>query len=91
MPSLAGRSWLPLRPDLAPGHVARIKELAREGFHDGVVFHWVISGFTAQGGEPTGAGYHGSSKPNLKAECSSEPHVRGACSMARSKNPDGFS
>jgi peptidylprolyl isomerase len=77
-----------LRPDLAPGHVARIKELAREGFYDGVVFHRVIPGFMAQGGDPTGTGYHGSSKPNLKAEFSSEPHVRGVCSMARSNNPD---
>ncbi|WP_204268434.1 peptidylprolyl isomerase, partial [Escherichia coli] len=59
-----------LRPDLAPGHVARIKELAREGFYDGVVFHRVIPGFMAQGGDPTGTGRSGSSKPNLKAEFS---------------------
>ena len=77
-----------LRPDLAPGHVARIKELVREGFYDGVVFHRVIPGFMAQGGDPTGTGYSGSSKPNLKAEFSSEPHVRGICSMARSGQPD---
>ena len=77
-----------LRPDLAPGHVARIKELAREGFYDGVVFHRVISGFMAQGGDPTGTGMGGSKKPNLKAEFSAEPHVRGVCSMARSNNPD---
>ena len=77
-----------LRPDLAPGHVARIKELAREGFYDGVLFHRVISGFMAQGGDPTGTGYSGSKKPNLKAEFSREPHVRGVCSMARSANPD---
>ena len=77
-----------LRPDLAPGHVARIKELAREGFYDGVVFHRVIPGFMAQGGDPTGTGYSGSSKPNLAAEFSDEPHVRGVCSMARSQNPD---
>ena len=77
-----------LRPDLAPGHVARIKELAREGFYDGVVFHRVIPGFMAQGGDPTGSGMGGSEKPNLKAEFSREPHVRGVCSMARTNNPD---
>jgi peptidylprolyl isomerase len=76
-----------LRPDLAPGHVARIKELAREGFYDGVVFHRVISGFMAQGGDPTGTGYNGSGQ-KLKAEFSKEPHVRGVCSMARSASPD---
>jgi peptidylprolyl isomerase len=77
-----------LRPDLAPGHVARIKELAQEGFYDGVVFHRVIPGFMAQGGDPTGTGTSGSSKPNLKAEFSSEPHVRGVCSMARTNDPN---
>ena len=77
-----------LRPDLAPGHVARIKELAREGFYDGVVFHRVIPGFMAQGGDPTGTGMGGSKKPDLKAEFSKEPHVRGVCSMARSSNPN---
>ena len=77
-----------LRPDLAPGHVARIKELASEGFYDGVVFHRVIDGFMAQGGDPTGSGMGGSDKPNLKAEFSAEPHVRGAASMARSQNPN---
>lgn len=77
-----------LRPDLAPGHVARITELASEGFYDGVVFHRVISGFMAQGGDPTGTGTSGSKKPNLKAEFSSEPHVRGVCSMARTSAPD---
>ncbi|QQQ18416.1 peptidylprolyl isomerase [Brevundimonas vitis] len=77
-----------LRPDLAPGHVARITELASEGFYDGVVFHRVIAGFMAQGGDPTGTGTSGSKKPNLKAEFSREPHVRGVCSMARTSNPD---
>ena len=77
-----------LRPDLAPGHVARITELASEGFYDGVVFHRVIDGFMAQGGDPTGTGTSGSSKPDLKAEFSSEPHVRGVCSMARTNQPN---
>ncbi len=77
-----------LRPDLAPNHVQRIAELANEGFYDGVVFHRVIPGFMAQGGDPTGTGTSGSSKPNLKQEFSKEPHVRGVCSMARTANPD---
>jgi peptidylprolyl isomerase len=77
-----------LRPDLAPGHVERIKELASEGFYDGVVFHRVIPGFMAQGGDPTGSGMGGSKKPDLKAEFNAEPHVRGVCSMARSSNPN---
>ena len=77
-----------LRPDLAPGHVERITELAKEGFYDGVVFHRVIPGFMAQGGDPTGTGMGGSDKPDLKAEFNSEPHVRGTCSMARTQVPD---
>ena len=77
-----------LRPDLAPGHVARITELAGEGFYDGVVFHRVIAGFMAQGGDPTGTGMSGSDKPDLKAEFNAEPHVRGVCSMARTNVPD---
>jgi len=77
-----------LRPDLAPGHVERITELAKEGFYDGVVFHRVIPGFMAQGGDPTGTGTGGSDRPDLKAEFSAEPHVRGVCSMARTPNPD---
>src|SRR3954451_11742902 len=83
-----GPVTIKLRPDLAPGHVERIRELAQEGFYDGVVFHRVIPGFMAQGGDPTGTGMSGSSKPNLKAEFSSAPHVRGVASMARSQNPD---
>ncbi len=76
-----------MRPDLAPNHVARIKELAREGFYDGIVFHRVIPGFMAQGGDPLGQGFGGSGK-KIKAEFNKEPHVRGTCSMARSQNPD---
>ena len=82
-----GPVTIALRPDLAPGHVGRIKELAREGFYDGVVFHRVIAGFMAQG-DPTGTGTSGSKKPDLKAEFSKEPHVRGVCSMARTSNPN---
>ena len=83
-----GRVTIELLPKLAPGHVARIKELAREKFYDGVVFHRVIDGFMAQGGDPTGTGMGGSKKPDLKAEFSKEPHVRGICSMARSSSPN---
>lgn len=83
-----GEVTIKLRPDLAPGHVARIGELANEGFYDGVVFHRVIEGFMAQGGDPTGTGGGGSDRPDLKAEFSKEPHVRGVCSMARSNNPN---
>ncbi len=77
-----------LRPDLAPNHVKQITDLASEGFYDGVVFHRVIAGFMAQGGDPTGTGTSGSKKPNLKQEFNAEPHVRGTCSMARTANPD---
>ena len=86
--STGGDVVIKLRPDLAPGHVERITDLANSGFYDGVVFHRVIPGFMAQGGDPTGTGFHGSDKPDLKAEFSSEPHRRGTASMARSQNPD---
>lgn len=76
-----------LRPDLAPDHVERIKELAGEGFYDGVKFHRVIPGFMAQGGCPNGTGMGGSSKPDLQAEFNDAPHVRGVCSMARTSYP----
>src|SRR3546814_880468 len=77
-----------LRPDLAPQHVERITALATEGFYDDVVFHRVIDGFMAQGGDPTGTGMGGSKLPDLPAEFSAEPHVRGVCSMARAQNPN---
>ncbi|WP_092615229.1 peptidylprolyl isomerase [Roseospirillum parvum] len=83
-----GRVVIRLRPDLAPGHVARIKELTREGFYDGTVFHRVIDGFMAQGGDPTGTGMGGSDKPDLKAEFSDAPHLRGTASMARAQSPN---
>jgi peptidylprolyl isomerase len=82
-----GRVVVETRPDLAPNHVARIKELVGDKFYDGIVFHRVIDGFMAQTGDPTGTGMGGSGK-KLKAEFSREPHVRGTCSMARAQNPD---
>jgi peptidylprolyl isomerase len=86
--SSGGDVVIKLRPDLAPGHVERITTLAREGFYDGVVFHRVIPGFMAQGGDPTGTGMSGSKLPDLKAEFNNERHVRGACSMARAQSPN---
>ena len=83
-----GPVTIALRPDLAPNHVARIKELASRGFYDGVVFHRVIPGFMAQTGDPTGTGTGGSELDDLKAEFSGENHVRGTCSMARSSSPN---
>jgi len=83
----AGRVVISLRPDLAPGHVARIKELARAGFYDGIAFHRVIPGFMAQTGDPRGDGTGGSGR-KLAAEFSDERHIRGTCSMARAADPD---
>ncbi len=88
METSKGSVVIELRPDLAPNHVNRIKELAREGFYDGIVFHRVIDGFMAQAGCPKGNGTGGSDKPDLKAEFNAEPHVRGICSMARTSVPD---
>ncbi len=82
-----GRVVIALRPDLAPKHVERIKTLAREGFYDGLAFHRVIDGFMAQTGCPEGTGTGRSRHPNLRAEFSAEPHVRGVCSMARANDP----
>ena len=100
METTKGRVVIELLPDVAPGHVARIKELSREGAYDGVVFHRVIEDFMAQTGDvhygksgsesfnPARAGMGGSSKPDLKAEFSEAAHVRGTCSMARSQMPN---
>ena len=82
-----GNVTIQMRPDLAPNHVARIKELANGGFYDGVVFHRVIDGFMAQTGDPTGTGMGGSGQ-KLKQEFNDAPHERGTCSMARAQNPD---
>lgn len=88
METTKGKVVIELFPDVAPAHVTRIKELSREGFYDGVVFHRVIDGFMAQTGDPTGTGTGGSQKPDLKAEFSDVSHVRGTCSMARTQNPN---
>jgi peptidylprolyl isomerase len=82
-----GRVTIKLRPDLAPGHVARIKQLARDGFYDGLLFHRVIDGFMAQTGDPQGNGTGGSGQ-KLKAEFSREPFKRGTVGMARANDPN---
>lgn len=86
--STGGRVTIQLYPEVAPGHVDRIKTLARQGFYNGVVFHRVIDGFMAQTGDPTGTGQSGSPLPDLKAEFSKLPHLRGTVSMARTNEPD---
>jgi cyclophilin family peptidyl-prolyl cis-trans isomerase len=86
--SNGGRVTVRLKPEWAPGHVERIKTLARQGFYDGIVFHRVIDGFMAQTGDPTGTGQGGSPLPDLKAEFNSMPHLRGTVSMARTNEPD---
>jgi cyclophilin family peptidyl-prolyl cis-trans isomerase len=83
-----GRVVIRLRPDLAPNHVARIKQLARAGFYDGIVFHRVLEGFMAQSGDPTGTGSGGSDEPDLKAEFTDTPFVRGVVGAART--PDSY-
>lgn len=88
METSKGSVTIELRPDLAPGHCDRIRELTREGFYDGIIFHRVIDGFMAQVGCPNGTGMGGSDKPNLQAEFNAEPHVRGICSMARTNQPN---
>ena len=86
--STGGRVSIQLRPDVAPAHVERIKTLARQGFYNGVIFHRVIEGFMAQGGDPKGDGTGGSDLPDLKAEFNALPHMRGTVAMARADNPD---
>jgi peptidylprolyl isomerase len=86
--SSGGDVVIKFRPDLAPAHVERIKALVNSGFYNGVTFHRVIPGFMAQGGDPTGRGTGGSDLPNLRAEFSQEPHVRGTVSMARTPDPN---
>ncbi|TLP49103.1 MULTISPECIES: peptidylprolyl isomerase [Cohaesibacter] len=88
METTKGKVVIALRTDLAPAHCERLKELAREKFYDGIVFHRVIDGFMAQVGCPHGTGTGGSDKPDLKAEFSTTEHVRGSCSMARAMNPN---
>ena len=88
MDTSKGKVTIELRPDLAPKHVERIKQLVREKFYDGIVFHRVIDGFMAQTGCPIGRGTGGSKHPNLPAEFNKEAHVRGVCSMARSSAPN---
>ena len=83
-----GTVKIEMRPDLAPGHVAHIKKLVGEQFYDGIIFHRVIDGFMAQTGCPKGTGTGGSKYPNIEAEFSAEPHVRGTCSMARAQSPN---
>ncbi len=83
-----GRVVIELLPQIAPQHVERIKTLARQKFYDGIVFHRVIDGFMAQTGDPTGTGMGGSKLPDLRAEFSDEPHIRGTLSMARSSAPN---
>lgn len=83
-----GRVVIEMLPNVAPKHVERIKILTRQKFYDGVVFHRVIDGFMAQTGDPTGTGMGGSKLPDLKAEFSDEPHIRGSVSMARANDPN---
>lgn len=86
--SNGGTVVIQLRPDAAPNHVQRIQTLVRQGFYDGTIFHRVIPGFMAQGGDPTGTGEGGSKLPDLKAEFNSLPHLRGTVAAARAESPD---
>jgi peptidylprolyl isomerase len=88
MDTTQGRVVIQLRPDLAPNHVARVKELTRQGFYNGTPFHRVVEGFMAQGGDPTGTGMGGSSLPDLKAEFTNTNFTRGTVGAARSDDPD---
>ena len=86
--SNGGKVVILMRPDAAPGHVERIRQLVQSGFYNGLAFHRVIPGFMAQGGDPRGTGEGGSPLPDLKAEFNSLPHLRGTVAMARAENPD---
>ena len=86
--STGGKVVVQLRPDIAPGHVYRIQQLTSQGFYNGLKFHRVIPGFMAQGGDPQGTGQGGSSLPDLAAEFSDLPHLRGVASMARAEEPN---
>jgi cyclophilin family peptidyl-prolyl cis-trans isomerase len=86
--SNGGRVAIQLRPDQAPNHVERVKTLTRQGFYNGIIFHRVIEGFMAQGGDPTGTGRGDSGLPDLQAEFNRLPHVRGAVAMARTSDPN---
>ena len=86
--SSGGKVVILLRPDAAPGHVERIRTLAKAGFYNGLTFHRVIPGFMAQGGDPQGTGEGGSQLPDIKAEFNSLPHLRGTVAMARAQSPD---
>ncbi len=88
METSKGKVVIALRPDLAPGHVARVKELTKKGFYDGVIFHRVIKDFMAQTGDPTGTGTGGSEMPDLKAEFTDTPYVRGTVGAARTSDPN---
>ena len=86
--SNGGKVVIQLRPDAAPAHVERIQALVRRGFYDGLIFHRVIPGFMAQGGDPKGNGSGGSDLPDLKAEFTTLPYMRGVVAAARADSPD---
>ncbi len=86
--SSGGTVEIVLRPDLAPHHVQRMQTLVRSGFYNGLTFHRVVPGFMAQGGDPKGTGQGGSDLPDLKAEFTAVPFLRGTVGAARAENPD---
>lgn len=86
--STGGKVVILLRPDVAPAHVERVRTLVRSGFYDGLTFHRVVPGFMAQGGDPQGTGQGGSQLPDLKAEFTKIPFLRGTVGAARAGHPD---